>query len=1013
MNKIIIFGIVFLVLISFASAYSQCGNYYKNNSVELTSLTVSDEFDGSSFNSTKWYVSPTASTSCGGGQCNVTSSYVLNKSGAGFSNANTTCEIRFKTTAGWNTNGEIFLKQNNTNIYKLAVMSDYGASTRVDFSDNLGARTPTGFNFTLNNWNTYSLYALNDTNMVLSNGSNIFGYNGSGFAGSTRWGFGTGISGDKIQVDYFICYAGTECPLSDLLPPIISFQYPAQATTYNNYNGTLYFTTNINSNCSINRTEWILNDTDGATGHLYYNPAYAFLADGTYYIDVMCNNSLNSSLQSSSILNFTIDTTSPDIYSSLSANISIFLNNLSAQFNFSDNILLWSVNITTPEGYNFNASALNVSTYQYNISIDLSSYAVGNHNITACAADAHTAEKLKNQWEASTGTPLAKTLKLDVNGKEAIRITAKNPSHFESISIERKNDRLTDKWVKQNEYKGKEEAFIVSSDYKIEIVGNDLYQGWMVIPEIGIWRDFETEDKKPARVKRISDNEVEVTTDGEEFHSTGELNINCETYNYYKYNYTVSFTTPTVENRDENIYLILNVTNVINTSLVNGNLNYNNTWQNDTAETISGSVITLHKSIVTPNIASGSNNILFYWNYTLGNGFYFTGNYTQAVNDVYIDTCGGITNTTMLNITITDEINNNTIASNINSEFIVWTQNFEYANNFTFNHSGVSSVKYCVYPTWVDYNINALFQYYAADYTTNTYYLVNETLNNITRYETVYLLSSANATGIGVYLTDTTDDELEGYYGYLQRKDFAANTYKTTSVVKFDADGLGRFNLELYDTFYKWVWKSPTGQVVGATSDNIIKLTTLYYQLSIDTNYFQKYEDVLELVGDLDIDNTTGTVTFTYSDSSSSSIEQYCLRVRKSGTITDETLSEQCSASKIGTLAYTFPDLTGGTYFAQAYAVATGSTIMYPLDHDEVTYGSLYRTSGKVGLFAVALWTMSLSLVGGMLLGIAGIPIFAVIGLASGVIIKLISIKWEVLISLFIVAGVLAWKIKR
>jgi len=69
--------------------------------------------------------------------------------------------------------------------------------------------------------------------------------------------------------------------------------------------------------------------------------------------------------------------------------------NITGQFNFTDNVLLHSLNVSIDGTTFYNITGINNDTYQYNFSADiLNDYGIGKHILSVEVADGHTAKKL-------------------------------------------------------------------------------------------------------------------------------------------------------------------------------------------------------------------------------------------------------------------------------------------------------------------------------------------------------------------------------------------------------------------------------------------------------------------------------------------------------------------------------------------------------------------------------------------------------------------------------------------
>lgn len=471
------------------------------------------------------------------------------------------------------------------------------------------------------------------------------------------------------------------------------------------------------------------------------------------------------------------------------------------------------------------------------------------------------------------------------------------------------------------------------------------------------------------------------------------------------------FSTPVSEETSQT--LTLNINTYINGTNISANLIYNNTVYNAT-KTSYGNWTNFTATITTPTILEGQKDIQLYFNYSFAStGFsYNTSNGSMTVLGKLLDSCGGVTNATFINVTFLDEFTDVELVSDIEANFKIWITSPDIHKNFTFKNLSQKSFKYCLFPPWQNYTTDAYFNFNSNGYPYNNYYLVNQSINNNTLYQNLYLLDENNATQVRLYVTDSLDNVLEDYYVYLLRKDFTTGTYKTVSGKKTDNDGLVYFNVVLNNVFYKWLFLDSGGKVIHLTDDNTIKLTTLYYKLNLDTDYLQKWANIDGISSSLTIDNATGLVTFTYTDSSALDA-QYCLKVSQFQDIATTEIYSSCQTAKSGAITYTLPDLNTGSYVAKGVLITSGS-----LDYSStlltksIKYGNNYRIFGKLGLITAILWVMALIAVGGVLAGLSGSVVGSLIGLLSAVLLQFIAIQYSILISLIILAGVVIWKVK-
>jgi 5-hydroxyisourate hydrolase-like protein (transthyretin family) len=187
-------------------------------------------------------------------------------------------------------------------------------------------------------------------------------------------GFFQRLAGDDMTFWYY----EDNSSIVDTTPPTITPVYPTNAQVLN-YNGTLYFTTNENANCSVNNTQWVRNNTNGGTAQLYYNTNT--LTDGIYKLNLSCGDASNNN--ASNILNFTNDKTPPIIISTI--NNSYHSGNRELYFNVTDINNIKNITFFDNCSLNYtNTSVINPFTYLQNLSVINCGMGQKTLNITSC-----------------------------------------------------------------------------------------------------------------------------------------------------------------------------------------------------------------------------------------------------------------------------------------------------------------------------------------------------------------------------------------------------------------------------------------------------------------------------------------------------------------------------------------------------------------------------------------------------------------------------------------------------
>jgi len=294
---------------------------------------------------------------------------------------------------------------------------------------------------------------------------------------------------------------------------------------------------------------------------------------------------------------------------------------------------------------------------------------------------------------------------------------------------------------------------MVLSSQKIDILGNtDKYSGWLVIPALNKWVDFNTKDRKNIKyeITRIDDRLILVKVKGIKddiftFNSVGDLNCIKETYTYYLYNHSVVYDTPAIANTPTNLKLIINLEDLkVNTT---GFLNYNSTLYS--VDNVSSATQINYTINITPQqYTNVSNYLFFYWDYTLNNQRYNTSIYTQEINSIFLTRWGNLSNASVINFTIYNEVSNTVISGNIDGTF-----NY-LEGTVDFDVEGETNFSLAIYPEGATTSGNYTIYYSAAGHPERRYNEPLAVYSNNTQIVKLYLLN----TSLGGYATFRIQD---------------------------------------------------------------------------------------------------------------------------------------------------------------------------------------------------------------------------------------------------------------
>ncbi|KKL74357.1 hypothetical protein LCGC14_2065690, partial [marine sediment metagenome] len=220
-----------------------------------------------------------------------------------------------------------------------------------------------------------------------------------------------------------------------------------------------------------------------------------------YHINLTANSTDGN--ETHEILIFTVDVTLPSLdASTFSGNHTLHYahENITFQFNYSDNNQLFSINISTPEGDLFNITGLNGTSYIFNGSINASTYGIGRKNITTEFCDAHTAKKIgkwkyKKRWD--------KKIQFD-NG---LLIGPESVWGWQDVEVKKLKDSYIFTYYSRTFMVGATKRFIVEGEKSVFIYGNQGdYKGWVIVDNKR-WVDHNLKNQPNAEYNIIRINE--------------------------------------------------------------------------------------------------------------------------------------------------------------------------------------------------------------------------------------------------------------------------------------------------------------------------------------------------------------------------------------------------------------------------------------------------------------------------------------------------------------------------
>lgn len=761
----------------------------------------------------------------------------------------------------------------------------------------------------------------------------------------------------------------------------ISIQYPSNNQVLRNNTDGIYVYGNVSAiNGNLVNYTWT-NDTRFV--NIKTNVSFNFtpntsLPGGEYYFTVFSKSNISEVINKSVI--FSIDTVPPNITSSIDANRSIFYGggNISFQINFTDDLLVFSFNISTPEGFVTNHTNVNQTKYIYNASFNTSTYNVGKHNVTIEVCDAHTA----NSIEEYTNSIDSKNNKISFSFQEnTISIYPENKTKITDASIEKKTDRYNFYFTQDKTKKDGTLSFIVESSNKIEIVGNQKgYYGWIVIPALKKWIDFNNiySGEQQYTIERITDKKIRVVIsniyqDIIEFNSIGDLNCVSNSYSYYLYNYTAIYEPALYATQSSSVTL-----NIDHRGLAlagsNGALFYSN-QSYSTTKTSSSDSTNFTSTVNVGQLSSNLTTAIFYWNYTLNQTDYSTNNFSQTQNNLLFVVCPNY-NASYLNISIFDENSPTTyIESDVRADLNFWTNDSSVYLNQSFILTSQTNYSLCLnYNTTI--HASADFIYNTTGGYAERWFLTNTQLNPTKQ---MYLYNFQSTSGISE-LRGILRDESYSYYPdiitKLQRRYVGENIWRTVQMDKSDENGQINYHVIESSQDYQVLFEYG-GQQIDQTStlkflctSGICSITFVVIPTVQSINNDLQYE--------YGFDNQSQIFQVNFTDSTGLTSNLRLLITKETGesstTICDNSVSASTGSISCNITGYT------GTIKAQIFAAHSPSTpqiIIYIQNQIEKLYQVAGLSKFDTGLYATFI-SSALIIAGSTINPIGGIIMFII-----------------------------------
>lgn len=805
-----------------------------------------------------------------------------------------------------------------------------------------------------------------------------------------------------IKLDDFVVTEGEDYTFKAIENIDVNITYPINNSGYSITNITEFagniwinVTQNDTGVCTLNNSLWTLDSNDGVK---YYFLNNSLLNEGNYHVAAWCNKTGTNN--GTDIIYFTIDLTSPSIDAKalLYNNQTIISNgSLSSNINFTDNLEIYSINVTWENGsVLFDASNMGVNNYQLNFT----ELAHENNYIEAQVCDAHTNNAIKDIpiKEFNNGLKFVTKRVLFVD-KEYITIYPENYAGYNKAEYKKLSDRYTFKFKKKD--LPEVESFIIESTNFIDISIMQHYKGHLIIPELKRWVDFENTEANNWEIERLAYNKVKVTVYGLdsktiEFNSIGELNCYSERYYFGNLNPQEVFVYDMIQGATNEMSLLVHY-DPLTMGDINATLYYNST---PFYTTPGGGNFTV--SVATPERVSQNNtNITFYWETIINGELYNLTAYNQTVYNFFLDNCSAFQtfalNTTVRNITTNEKITA-TIEARIDYSYQDITKNFS-------TNKVVSDLDFCIYPPFINLETDVLIDYTKTE-TTFTYSYIGS-LNNITLVQDLFITDTTEQVTFTV--TDSEDSPLQDVIITVLEWDVGTNTFLTSQVLNTNFEGEAIGNLRLYDTWYKFILEYQ-GNIVLETDVTKISTTSYNFVINLETDYYEEATTPSGIYATLTFENSTKYFTFTWSDVSNL-VNKTCLEIQRQTINSITTVNYTCSTETTGSIILGIGEnVSTNTYIANGYVLIDDT--LHLLRTLSVSFDYKYKEYGLDGVF-VAFLIIGFMAFLGFTISIATGVIMITLGVVMTIIIGFLHISYTWLMTLIIIGLIIIFRTNR
>lgn len=619
--------------------------------------------------------------------------------------------------------------------------------------------------------------------------------------------------------------------------------------------------------------------------------------DGTYYYKASCGAT------STATRTFIIDNIAP--YISLNSNNFFTSSNLSAQPQYNGLALLivnisithtpsalygFEFNITNSSGspvYSYrNESLGNPASFNFTAYINYSSWPSNQeYTINIWASDSHT-KKYITDYQINK---ISNGLEFETEHKNRLRI-------YSNESVEFKANKTFDRYEFDLSFdsKGKKKRYIFLEAEKITYLTNSSYKAHFILGDWkrGNWIDFEGTESNPT-VTKISDHlykiEFDSLDDKIKFQSIGGLNINHQTYTWYKGQLTKS-APPGTSGSPSQLSLSLSKNSTI--SDINVGLIYDGLLKTNISKSVTASLISFTAFLPAVNLTNDT-TYNYIWNISVtqsdSSSYRFNETGTHTIYNFIIDNCT-VAKTPTLILSIFDELlPNSRLNGTLEVDGTFWVNPSEEHKQFNLKYSSASDFTLCIYPNETTLYADMYIKYTVPSGFTHRWYIVNSSFNNITQS---ILMGNYNLTS-GISQLKLTLRKVDNYkyfpnvIGKLQRRYLSEGVWRTVQMDESDEFGYLSFNIQERITDYRLIFLDRSNNILKTTQSSKFSCSSSLCELTYQLNPYSSTASSSLPAVDVKFSNLSKLLNISWivTDGSSILIRSLVNRETASGTL--------------------------------------------------------------------------------------------------------------------------------